>query len=224
LVWGCMYGTMWDLHLFTLETALALREFSSTARRDVSLFPESTFLGNSGGTILLARCRDDTYRDLLYHCNPIVLRPRDRYKHSVLGFFWSLLDPLLLVLVFTFVFPYRRLLPTGAKRSPCSRSSSVGSFTLELVRRCCLLQGIFTGKHSQQQSPDKRSTSPRMLPVGGCISGRDRSFLLTPSAALFITDIAPGPGAAIARFVLARCASTLRFIILPVIVDRNAGC
>ncbi len=42
------------------------------------------------------------YRDLLYN---LTLRDvKVRYKHSVLGVLWSLLNPLLIMLVFTFVF------------------------------------------------------------------------------------------------------------------------
>jgi len=52
---------------------------------------------------LLARARQSVnYRDLLY--NLVVRDLKVRYKHSVLGFFWSLLNPLLLMAVFTFVF------------------------------------------------------------------------------------------------------------------------
>ena len=52
---------------------------------------------------MLARARRSIdYRDLLY--NLVVRDLKVRYKHSVLGFFWSLLNPLLLMLVFVFVF------------------------------------------------------------------------------------------------------------------------
>jgi lipopolysaccharide transport system permease protein len=52
---------------------------------------------------LLARARQSIlYRDLLY--NLVVRDLKVRYKHSFLGFFWSLLNPLLLMAVFTFVF------------------------------------------------------------------------------------------------------------------------
>jgi lipopolysaccharide transport system permease protein len=62
---------------------------------------------------MLARARQSiTYRDLLY--NLVVRDLKVRYKHSVLGFFWSLLNPLLLMLVFTFVFT--QLLPTDKAR------------------------------------------------------------------------------------------------------------
>jgi lipopolysaccharide transport system permease protein len=43
-----------------------------------------------------------TYRDLLY--NLVVRDLKVRYKNSVLGVLWSLLNPLLMMLVFTFVF------------------------------------------------------------------------------------------------------------------------
>ncbi|MGH2543011.1 MAG: ABC transporter permease, partial [Ardenticatenaceae bacterium] len=42
------------------------------------------------------------YRDLLY--NLTIRDLKVRYKHSVLGILWSLLNPLLMMLVFTFVF------------------------------------------------------------------------------------------------------------------------
>ena len=52
---------------------------------------------------MLARARQSVnYRDLLY--NLVVRDLKVRYKHSVLGFFWSLLNPLLLMGVFAFVF------------------------------------------------------------------------------------------------------------------------
>lgn len=52
---------------------------------------------------MLARARKSIdYKDLLY--NLVVRDLKVRYKHSVLGFFWSLLNPLLLMLVFLFVF------------------------------------------------------------------------------------------------------------------------
>jgi ABC-type polysaccharide/polyol phosphate export permease len=43
-----------------------------------------------------------TYRDLLYYL--VVRDIKVRYKNSVLGILWSLLNPLLIMLVFTFVF------------------------------------------------------------------------------------------------------------------------
>ncbi len=61
---------------------------------------------------MLARARQSVnYRDLLY--NLVVRDLKVRYKHSVLGFFWSLLNPLLLMVVFTFVF--QQLLRTGTQ-------------------------------------------------------------------------------------------------------------
>ncbi len=42
------------------------------------------------------------YRELIF--NLVVRELRARYKNSVLGFFWSLLNPLGMMLVFTFVF------------------------------------------------------------------------------------------------------------------------
>jgi len=61
---------------------------------------------------LLARAKQSfTYRDLLY--NLVVRDLKVRYKHSVLGFFWSLLNPLLLMAVFTFVF--EKLLPSNQR-------------------------------------------------------------------------------------------------------------
>ena len=62
---------------------------------------------------MLARARQSfNYRDLLV--NLVVRDLKVRYKHSVLGFFWSLLNPLLLMLVFTFVFT--ALLPSDQTR------------------------------------------------------------------------------------------------------------
>lgn len=44
------------------------------------------------------------YRELLY--NLVVRELRARYKNSVLGFFWSLLNPLAMMLVFSIVFQF----------------------------------------------------------------------------------------------------------------------
>ena len=52
------------------------------------------------------------YRDLLY--NLVVRNLKVRYKNSVLGILWSLLNPLLMMLVFTFVFKVLR----GSSRLP----------------------------------------------------------------------------------------------------------
>ncbi|MDQ6695739.1 MAG: ABC transporter permease [Chloroflexota bacterium] len=61
---------------------------------------------------MLTRARQSVhYRDLLY--NLVVRDLKVRYKHSFLGFFWSLLNPLLLMGVFTFVFT--KLLPGNAR-------------------------------------------------------------------------------------------------------------
>ncbi|MHB9032271.1 MAG: ABC transporter permease, partial [Anaerolineae bacterium] len=52
---------------------------------------------------MLAKLRElRSYRELLY--NLVVRDLKVRYKNSVLGFLWSLLNPLLLMLVFTTVF------------------------------------------------------------------------------------------------------------------------
>jgi lipopolysaccharide transport system permease protein len=42
------------------------------------------------------------YRDLLF--NLVIRNVKVRYKNSILGILWSLLNPLLMMLVFTFVF------------------------------------------------------------------------------------------------------------------------
>lgn len=68
---------------------------------------------HSGWCILLARAKQSiSYRDLLY--NLVVRDLKVRYKHSALGFFWSLLNPLLLMAVFTFVFT--ALLPSDRSK------------------------------------------------------------------------------------------------------------
>ena len=52
---------------------------------------------------ILARLRElYRYRDLLR--NLVVSEVKTRYKNSVLGFVWSLLNPLAMMLVFTVVF------------------------------------------------------------------------------------------------------------------------
>src|SRR5690606_37808448 len=53
--------------------------------------------------LLLARLRElFRYRDLIR--NLVVSEVKSRYKNSILGFVWSLLNPLAMMLVFTIVF------------------------------------------------------------------------------------------------------------------------
>ena len=49
-----------------------------------------------------------------------------RYRGSVLGFFWSFINPLLLLLVYTFVFTYvlPRRTTSGSSRTRCSCSAA----------------------------------------------------------------------------------------------------
>lgn len=88
------------LTLFALAT---YNRHMQPARTDNVLFGSEFNLHCMRGSVLLARARQSIgYRDLLY--NLIVRDLKVRYKHSALGFFWSLLNPLLLMAVFTFVF------------------------------------------------------------------------------------------------------------------------
>jgi lipopolysaccharide transport system permease protein len=65
--------------------------------------PTSVTAAHPSASILLARLRElIRYRDLIR--NLVVSEVKRRYKNSVLGFVWSLLNPLAMMLVFTVVF------------------------------------------------------------------------------------------------------------------------
>jgi lipopolysaccharide transport system permease protein len=139
---------------------------------------------------LLARARQSVrYRDLLY--NLVVRDLKVRYKHSVLGFFWSLLNPLLLMAVFTFVFT--ALLPAD-KAKP---SFHIFFLSALLPWNWCAttvastLNSIVGNGHLI-----KKVYFPReMLPVSVVLSNMANFLLSLPALFLFMLVLRPGlPG------------------------------
>ena len=135
---------------------------------------------------MLARARQSVnYRDLLY--NLVVRDLKVRYKHSVLGFFWSLLNPLLLMGVFTFVFT--ALLPANARPSfhiffLCALlpwnwcATSVGATLGSIVGNAHLIKKVYFPRE--------------MLPVSVVISNMINYLLALPALLLFMIVLRPG--------------------------------
>lgn len=91
-----------------------------------------------------------TYRDLIY--NLVVRDLKVRYKNSVLGILWSLLNPLLMMLVFTFVFSVltgRSQLPAYPAFVLCGLlawnlfSASVTGATVSIVGNASLVKKVY---------------------------------------------------------------------------------
>jgi lipopolysaccharide transport system permease protein len=82
-------------------------KFAGQAARRVSVIrPPAFSLRNLRGDLIkLAR-----YRDLLYTLS--VHRIKVRYKQSVLGIFWAILQPLSMMLIFTFIFSLIARMPS----------------------------------------------------------------------------------------------------------------
>src|SRR5437867_6109569 len=134
-----------------------------------------------GALILLARARQSlNYRDLLY--NLVVRDLKVRYKHSVLGFFWSLLNPLLLMAVFTFVF-------TALLRSDLSRPAFHIFFLCALLpwNWCAASVTGALGSIVNSGHLIKKVYFPReMLPVSVVLSNMINYILALPALFLFM--------------------------------------
>jgi homopolymeric O-antigen transport system permease protein len=137
---------------------------------------------------LLARARQSVnYRDLLY--NLVVRDLKVRYKHSVLGFFWSLLNPLLLMAVFTFVFT--ALLPSGDK----TRTSFHIFFLSALLpwNWCATSVAGALGSIVNNGHLIKKVYFPReMLPVSVVVSNMINYLLSLPALFFFMIALRPG--------------------------------
>ena len=136
---------------------------------------------------MLARARQSiNYRDLLY--NLVVRDLKVRYKHSVLGFFWSLLNPLLLMGVFTFVFT--ALLPTDQTTRPAFHifflcallpwnwcASSVSGTLASIVGNGHLIKKVYFPRE--------------MLPVSIVLSNMINYMLSLPALLVFMLILRP---------------------------------
>ena len=165
---------------------------------------------------LLTRARQSvTYRDLLY--NLIVRDLKVRYKHSALGFFWSLLNPLLLMAVFTFVFT--ALLPGDTRAAfhifflsallPWNWCATSVSATLNsIVGNSHLIKKVYFPRE--------------MLPVSVVLSNMINYVLSLPALLFFMIFLRPGlptsPFAANCEFV---CLNS-HLLWLPVLILTQA--
>ena len=70
------------------------------------------------------------YRDLV--ANLVIRDLKVRYKNSVLGVLWSWLNPLLMMLIFTFVFGYLRGMTVSRTRTSCFSAGSCRGTSLLL--------------------------------------------------------------------------------------------
>jgi lipopolysaccharide transport system permease protein len=143
----------------------------------------------TGNPHLLARAKKSIdYRDLLY--NLVVRDLKVRYKHSFLGFFWSLLNPLLLMLVFTFVF--QQLLHTDAN-SPQPPMYHV--FFLSALLPWNWNSAAVTGTLGSIVGNGhliKKIYFPReMLPVSSVLSNMINYLLSLPALLLFMVIFRP---------------------------------
>jgi lipopolysaccharide transport system permease protein len=136
--------------------------------------------------VFLTRARQSIhYRDLLY--NLVVRDLKVRYKHSALGFFWSLLNPLLLMGVFTFVFT--ALLPGGTREAYhifflCALlpwnwcSSSVSATLSSIVGNAHLIKKVYFPRE--------------LLPVSVVTSNMINYLLSLPALFAFMIFLRPG--------------------------------
>ncbi|MEP6776459.1 MAG: ABC transporter permease [Chloroflexota bacterium] len=137
---------------------------------------------------MLARAkRSIDYRDLLY--NLVVRDLKVRYKHSVLGFFWSLLNPVLLMLVFTFVF--QQLL--GSENNPTHPMYHVFFLVALLPWNWCASAVTGTlGSIVNSGYLIKKVYFPReMLPVAVVLANMINFLLALPALVLFMIILRP---------------------------------
>lgn len=164
--------------------------------------------------VLLARARQSvSYRDLLY--NLVVRDLKVRYKHSVLGFFWSLLNPLLLMGVFTFVFT--ALLPSDTATRPSFHifflvallpwnwcSTSVSATLSSIVGNAHLIKKVYFPRE--------------MLPVSVVISNMINYLLSLPALLFFMIFLRPGiPNSAFSAECTHACLNA-KLLWLPVLI------
>ena len=99
-----------------------------------------------------------------------------RYRGSVLGFFWSFINPLLLLLVYSFVFTY--VLPRALQGHRALRAVHVLRHpALDLV--LLVAERVGRGAHLRRQS-DQEGAVPRRDPADRHGAGEHGALLLRP--------------------------------------------